>query len=463
MLVKFIVENFLSFREEKTLSMVASKSYKNLPTHIMKLEKQDSEILSTAACYGANASGKSNLCRAIEVAKRMITMGTRHVNDKLPYKPFKLDSETITAPTRFEFVFCSKGKTYGYGFVYNTQIIFEEWLFEISGNRELTYFERQTIDDKTIVKTYPRFASKRNEKDKFLKYVARGTRTNQLFLTEMESKNVKNVAPIMNWFRNSLKVIYPKTRYGSLELHAHTDQKFTNFLSSYLREAGTGIEKIEPITDEKVDESRIVDIIVEELGSDVLDQDFFDNLKTVDTDSALIFSTPKNRRIIITKDSDGDFMLLTAKIVHIGADGSPVYFDIEEESDGTQRLLDLIPAVLPYEVGKERVFIIDELDRSLHPLLTRMFLEAHFLCGSSGCSHQLIFTTHDTNLLDQKLIRRDEIWFIEKDKSGSSFIYSLSDFKVRNDLKLGRGYLQGRFGAIPFIGDIHKLGLYDKE
>jgi AAA15 family ATPase/GTPase len=149
------------------------------------------------------------------------------------------------------------------------------------------------------------------------------------------------------------------------------------------------------------------------------------------------------------------------RIKHRSEDGNLVDFSMEEESEGTQRLIHLVPSLFILKQDSEIVVFLDELDRRLHPLLSRYFVETAINCRAKG--NQLVFTTHDTNLLDLDLLRRDEIWFIEKDSQGASSCYSLAEFKIRPDLKIEKGYLNARFGAIPFLGDIQNLGWVDRN
>lgn len=179
-------------------------------------------------------------------------------------------------------------------------------------------------------------------------------------------------------------------------------------------------------------------------------------LTNIKANERLLFSTPDGRRFAMLREESGELTLLKLKARHQLADtGEHIDFEIENESDGTRRLMDLLPALL-HSKTSEKVYLIDEIDRSMHPLLSRMFLQAYL--DDKNCGRgQLIITTHESQLLDRKILRRDEIWFAEKDKSGGSHIYSLAEFKVRNDLKLGKGYLDGRFGAVPFFGNLDNL------
>jgi len=156
-------------------------------------------------------------------------------------------------------------------------------------------------------------------------------------------------------------------------------------------------------------------------------------------------------------------ILVRFHMQHRGQDGQRVDLEIYEQSEGTQRLINLLPALFSFQENEERVVIIDELDSRLHPLVSRLIIQAAVAGGETNQKSQLIFTTHDTNLLDLDLLRRDEIWFVEKDKGGASHLYSLAEFKTRPDLKIEKGYLNGRFGAIPFIGDLQRLEVMAQE
>jgi uncharacterized protein len=165
-----------------------------------------------------------------------------------------------------------------------------------------------------------------------------------------------------------------------------------------------------------------------------------------------------NKKYYLFKKSQNQLVLIRLKINHRNEFGQLTEFSIDEESEGTQRLIDLMPALSMLKDSDEKVIFIDELDRRLHPLLSRRFLEFCLQSFPEGDRNQLIFTTHDTNLLNLDILRRDEIWFVEKNPQGSSSLYSLAEFKIRPDLKVDKGYLNGRFGAIPFFGDVDKLG-----
>jgi AAA15 family ATPase/GTPase len=164
-----------------------------------------------------------------------------------------------------------------------------------------------------------------------------------------------------------------------------------------------------------------------------------------------------NTPLILTPGPHGEPLLVSLLPLHRAAGGHSVKFEMWEESEGTQRLIHLLSFLFALKKGPEQVFVVDELDRRLHPLLSRLLIQTILAAEDRGRHNQIIFTTHDTNLLDLDLLRRDEIWFAEKDAGGASHLYSLAEFRTRADLKIEKGYLNGRFGAIPFIGDVHRL------
>jgi hypothetical protein len=447
MLVQFSVENFLSFKEEVTFSMLAAKKG-NHADHIVKEGEGKMPLLHTAAIYGANASGKSNLVTAIAFARELIVRGTRS-GQMISVTPFKLDEDCLKKTSAFEFVIKTGRVIYTYGFKLNSKKVLEEWLFAKPAKRDVRYFERVTSGkDKVRVEFGPSFISKGAKGKQFLEFVAQGTRPNQLFLTEAIERNVKELKSLMDWFRDVLVVIPAGAKHLALELTIHKDESFTKFLGDFLATAGTGVQGI-ATEEEPLDFDKHFPDIPDDIREDVV---------SVGEGAGLALRTPDGEHYNIVRGKQGQPMLVLLKTQHRTKDGRLTSFDVREESDGTQRLMHLAPALYSLRTS-ETVLIIDELDRRLHPLMSKMFLEAVIGSKDANQTWQFIFTTHDTNLLDIDLLRRDEIWFVEKDDFGASHMYSLAEFKIRPDLKIQKGYLNGRFGAIPFIGDLSRLGL----
>ena len=459
MLIQFTIQNFLSFRDEVTFSMMGVNSDNQHVDHLSNNELgEGSSILPIAAIYGANAAGKSNLVKAISFVKELVVEGTRP-EQLIPVPTFKL-GDYSKKPSKFELVFTHQGSQYSYGFRLNKEKIIEEWLHGIPQGRkiEVMYFERHTsltkrettVEYGSILKGRRTTNGESSKRRLNLEFIAKGTRHNQLFLTEAIDRSVKDLMPIFNWFKKILTIIPAEVDCTSLETGVHGNESFTDFLSEFLKSAGTGIDSIstEKI---KVDLEQHLFSMPKSI-KDKLSQDLDKNLEVTVENS-------RGGRSILSKDDDGQIILMRLMTKHRSENGKFVDFSIDEESEGTQRLIHLVPSLFLLKQNIEAVIFLDELDRRLHPLLSRYFVETAINCRAKG--NQLIFTTHDTNLLDLDLLRRDEIWFVEKDTQGVSSCYSLAEFKIRPDLKIEKGYLNARFGAIPFFGDIQSLGWVD--
>jgi uncharacterized protein len=459
MLIQFTIQNFLSFRDEVTFSMVGVDSDTQHADHLSNNELgAGGSILPIAAIYGANAAGKSNLVKAISFVKELVVEGTRP-EKSIPVSTFKL-GDYSKKPSKFELIFTHQGSQYSYGFRLNKEQILEEWLYGIPQDRkkEVMYFERHTsltkketnIEFGSILKGRSQTKKESSKRQLNLEFIAEGTRHNQLFLTEAVDRSVKDLMPIFNWFKKVLTIISAEANCDGLEIGVHGDESFTEFLSKFLKSAGTGIDSISA-EKVKVDLDRQFSSMHKSL-KDKLSQGLDKNIEVMVENS-------RGGRSLLSRDDNGQITLIQLMTKHLSEDGQFVDFSLEEESEGTQRLINLIPSLFLLKQDSEIVIFLDELDRRLHPLLSRYFVETAINCRAKG--NQLIFTTHDTNLLDLDLLRRDEIWFVEKDAQGASDCYSLAEFKIRPDLKIEKGYLNARFGAIPFFGDIESLGWVD--
>ena len=421
MLVEFTVANFRSFQDAMTLSMVAANLVaKDKTVDTSNLIKTDSEIslLKTAVIYGANASGKSNLLKALLFMKSFMVNSSKESQstDKIGVEPFKLGLYGETSPSHFELVFIMDGIRYRYGFEADRNRVSAEWLFYVPSSRETSVFSRK---DNVIA------VSK--------KYDAEGidkrTRNNALYLSVCAQFNVPLAEKILAWVSDKLNVLsglhdhhYRNYTAGSCDTDANRLR-----ISSLIKALDTGISGI---TVER-----------NTLGIDSLPS-----------------AMPEELKKLITRGSDS-FTQVSVKTTHkkYGNDGSFVgeeEFDMDEnESDGTQKLFALAGPLLN-ALNEGEVLLIDELDSRLHPLVTLAIIRLFSEVESNSKNAQLIFVTHDTNLLDKSLFRRDQIWFTEKNRYGATSLYSLAEFKIRNDASFGSDYIKGKYGAIPFIGSL---------
>jgi uncharacterized protein len=452
MLVQVTIENFLSFKEETTFSMVGIGSDKSHIDHLsIDAAGKGKSVLPISAIYGANGSGKSNFIQAIHFAKELIVKGSRS-GKAIPVSTFKLGNRH-KQPSKFEFIFTYENILYSYGFKLNSSQILEEWLYVTStGKKEAKYFERITNEkQETTIDCGARLKGRSDKQKNHIISVTLGTRHNQLFLTEAIDRNVNTLQPVFKWFDDVLILISAEDTVQGIEAMVMSNKNFTDFLGDFLRSAGTGIASVSTQEQE----------VNLENFSESLRDGIIERLSEIKENSILIIEAPNGRQYQFIKSLDGSISSLQLKTQHQGENGQLIDFDMREESDGTRRLINLVPAMFILRGDSENVILLDELDRRLHPLLSRQFLELALKCRNP--KNQLIFTTHDTNLLDLELLRRDEVWFVEKDKYGSSHLYPLADFKIRPDLKIDKGYLNGRFGAIPFFGHINSLGWAECE
>ncbi len=444
MLIRFSVQNLYSFNEAVQLSMVAGKTQSHKNHLATGFRQSDPKLLKSALIYGANAAGKSNLAKSIFLAQQLILGGMR-MGAELPRIPFRLRESCLSAPSTFEFEILLEDAPYSYGFSFFGSHIVEEWLVRIGPSSEKEVFRRTGSPDDVKIDFGPSFIA--NAKDRqYFEFLARGTRPNQLFLTEAVARNVK--APYSNvfaWFANRLTVIFPNTELSHRESLIKSDTELRTSYDEYFKAFDLGIGGLHVI---EMDIDQHLPGLSEQVKNDLRAR--------LKPESALQMLNPASgSRVIVSKKENGDLVALRLMALHADDKGKTIAFDIQEESDGTQRLVDLIPAIVRFR-STDKVFVIDEIDRSLHPALSRIFFEVFY---DQGHPHaQLVATTHDLDLLDLELLRKDEIWFVEKDTQGASRVYSLEEFKPRFDNDIRKGYLLGRFGAIPVIRKPHGLG-----
>ena len=419
MIVQFTVGNFLSFNAKQVLNLEA-KGISELKTNICTFKAE--KILRSMVIYGANSSGKSNLIKAMERMREVVLSSVRlNDSDELEYSPFLLSIETDSLPTFFEIIFWKESIRYRYGFEYNLRQIENEWLFAGKSEKsEKTLFLR-TIEGIAVDAKYKEGVG-----------IESKTNNNRLFVSLVAQLGGPISKQILEFFKN----------YNVLSGLDHNDYKgfTTRMLHKNLNGCEESLELYQKL----------------KLG--------FQDIKAIESDFNLS-EIPENLkdelRIKLVKDLTGK-RNISLKTVHNKYDKQGeivdfVLFDkLKNESEGTNKIIDLSgPIFDTLKFGK--ALIIDELDAKLHPLITMRIVELFNSPISNTKNAQLIFATHDTNLLGEELFRRDQIWFTEKDEREQTELYSLYDFnlpdgsKVRNDSNLEKNYIRGRYGAIPFI------------
>jgi uncharacterized protein len=448
MLVRFSVENLLSFRERVELSMVASRQeHGNSDDVISPATPEGIPLLKLAIIYGANASGKSNLVKAVSIARDLI-LHPPQSEEKLTFLPFKLDRYCYKKPSRFEFEIKLHERYFAYGFSVSRERVVEEWLYEVDSKLERRIFSRSSAGIELGDLTYPSDVEKQ-----FLEFTAKGTLPNRLFLTECGERNLRDhvsaardLLDILSWFKNHLGLIFPDSRHMNLPLRVRESQQLKKELARYLNCFDTGIEEIDLV---QVDHDELE--IPLQTNRSIGSQD--------DRDGTAQLAGPEGEQLLFDRDDQGKLRawLLVARHHRRNGSKAQAIFGMDEESDGTRRLMRLAPVMMGLTT-REFTCVIDELDRSLHPEILHSYL-ANFLKYSAGIGSQLIVTTHDTTLLRQPFLRRDEVWFVEKGTDQSSRLVALEEFKNTPGGKdLQQDYLQGRFGGVPVIRDFSWLG-----
>lgn len=436
MLLKFEFSNFCSFRDRTELSLAPTREKMHRTEHVYSADEDGgTEVLRAAVIYGENASGKSNFIRALEFAKRFVTRGVRP-NKLIGSTIFKLDESYQTKPSIFHFEILADDTTYQYEFSLSHDQVLHEKLSILNKNSIKLMFERSSNGGGSY-KFGPFLQTLSKEEQMFYKFNIEGTRKNQLFLTESVERNFTKFAPIYNWFDKSLKIFTPQSISHGVEFQLQDDKEFTTFLKSLLRHFDPSV--IDLRTD-FLDPETIPGIppkILSEIKEDLEEK------------QGVFISNPlTGNRMVVFRDDKGVAKLIKIFTQHkcSGSD-SLVTFDLEEESDGTRRIIELAP--LFYELmatDSSTVACIDELDRSLHPGITKRLLHT-FLKNNNQTKSQLIVSTHDTNLLDTKLLRRDVIWFIHKIDGVSQLSSLHKRYNPRHDKDIRREYLEGKYGS----------------
>jgi len=441
MLIRATFANLYSFDTPQSISFVAGKG-RSLAHHMLKKKRRKlPSLLKSAIIYGANASGKSNLVKCFNFARTLIVKGSG-IDEPIPRTPFRLRAYSPQEPSWFEFELDLDGNMYAYKLSFDDHRIIEESLTQLFPTSEKVLFTRTWNGTASEIEFPEEKFVDRDEENRF-KFIAQSTRPNQPFLTETVESNSSKYRSIYNWFRYGIQIIYPEAIYtGSL---AKSEGKTPSIYEAFFRNLGLDVTAVK---EDRLDIDSPLKGIPTELINDIG--------KDLKNGMQIILPGFDKSRYRLLKTQEGVLELYKIVFYHETADThEEIPFDLKDESDGTVRLIDLLPALADM-CDSEKLYVIDELDRSMHAQLTRAFLEYFFSCSTSRS--QILATTHELDLLDLELLRKDEIWFVEKDKASASNLYSLEEFKPRYDKDIRKGYLQGRFGGIPIIRNITHTG-----
>lgn len=423
MIIEFTVGNFLSFNEKRTVNFEAKGSVSELKDNFFTFGKQN--LLRSIVLYGANSSGKSNLIKAFAIMKDCVISSIKlNNNDPLLFQPFKLAKNSVYEPTFFEVVFVLEKQIFRYGFEYNSKTIINEWLFEMKNKKENPLFIR-TKEGIGVSDIFEEGKGKEN-----------ATNDNRLFISLVAQLSGKISNRILQWF---------------------SDYNVLSGLENDLLPSGIYNNEYKKLS---------LEMLSGKLDGYELALKLFKDLKLGFADIEIIETD--GERFHKYRLSTGQSVLDTAKsnktlnTVHNKYDNRGNIIDTIScnneihESEGTKKIIDFSgPIFDTLNLGK--ILIVDELDSSLHPLITMQIIKLFNHPETNPNGAQLLFATHDTNLLSTDIFRRDQVWFTEKDEVEQTDLYSLDDFvfpdgtKVRKDANLEKNYIAGCYGAIPYI------------
>lgn len=440
MLLQYIVSNFKSIGHPVEFSMfpvqatMDERFLKPIPT-----KNGTWKVLRRGGFFGPNASGKSSFIESIAFARNFIVDGQKS-GKGIRIDQFRGELEELKGISTFQFVFYLNEEVYEYGFSVDRYQVHEEWLMQLTENGFVPLFTRVTDNfGKTDIDIEQKFAPQ-NSKERVLAEVLKESikenQKNQLFLYKMHDNGIKQAEKIVNWFR-SLQIIFPETRVRALPIRMKDDIELRDYIAEMLRKMDTGVFNVSVA-------SKVIDFhdFAEKLE---VPQEIIEDIEEIRNGIVsfagkyFIFAENKKKRTI----------LVQLKFAH-KLNGKSIQFDIDEESDGTQRLLDLLPMLFAMREDSHAIYFVDEIDRSLHTKLSQ-YLLSEFISCCENTYNQIIFTAHDVNLINTNDFRQEELWFIEKNSLGESRLRPLSDFNLQKGQDALKAYLCGRFGAIPMI------------
>lgn len=443
MLIRFVAKNIFSFNEETEFNLFPNKTQR-LTHH--KISKNNVDFLRMSAIYGANGSGKSNLIKSISLLETLIEDGKLEMD--FEDIKFKLNDDNKQIPISLGIEFYSNSKIFYYTITFNNGQILNEYLAESKKDNDILIFERNIENDIQKISFFEGYIN--NEKNKLFVEVLEEKllQKNELLISFLNSKypeEFEDVKTAFNWFDETLVIIKPDAKPGGIAHILDTNEDLKIFANHLIPSLNTGISKIE-IQKEKVED------FFENIDKKKM-KNITDSVKKDQDNLSVLTNKETGEKATLVFENNEVFVkrLVTS---HVNNKGNDIEFYVGMESDGTKRLIDYIPA-LNGILNEDKVYIIDEIERSIHPITIKEIITKISL--DKLAKGQLIFSTHESCLLDLEILRSDEIWFAQKDIDGSSKLYSLSDFNIHNTANIENGYLNGRYGGIPFLSNLKDL------
>ncbi len=421
MLIEFSVANFRSFWEPRKLSLTATPQKDLLENNTFESPISGlPRLLRSAVVYGPNAGGKSNFIRAMGFVKQFVVSSAKEhqEGEGIEVTPFLFNKLGASQPSEFEVQFIQEGVRYQYGFAATKERVTNEWLIAYPEGRAQRWFDRTFQSDSNDYQWYfgSRFIGRKKQWQEM-------TRNNALFLSTAIQWNSEQLKPVFTWFHNLFIIGHGTLLDPGFSVKACLDDEKKKRILAFMNEADITISDIS---------MEAKDFSMEDLPSDM----------------------PDEMKEDIRRSMEGKKMMRVGFLHPVAGGDSPVSLPLDEESDGTRKLFAYAGPWLDI-LTKGRIIFADELDTSLHPKIMRYLLSMFHNSKTNQANGQLIFTTHDTSLLDQDLVRRDQFWFVEKDQANASRLYPLTDFKPRTGEALQKAYLNGRYGALPYTSEAH--------
>ncbi len=440
MLLKFKIKNFKSIRDQVEFSMIAAQSLKDSPDRLVPLPRGKEAALRVSATYGANASGKSNFLSSLAHLITLVTHSTKLLGGEggLPYTPFELDHESGQKPSEFELDFLVDNIRYRYGVIHDRNKVHEEWLIAYPKGQPVVWFERDASEEDP----YYFGPSLRGQN----RVTASLTRKDSLFLSVAAEKNHQMLDPVADAIRNQFRLTKPdQFRFRRVTASQFAkSESYRSRIVEFLAMADLGIS----------------DYVFKDVPSNELADRLNTELNKAFKDTIDRISKEYRAQIEMTPVFDSDAGEL--HFAHTTAHGQAEFLDPTHESRGTWMLFSYLPLILP-ALEEGGTLIIDELEASLHPKIASRIVEIFNSPKTNTKNAQLIFTTQSASLLRIGPMSRDQIWFTEKDHAGRSTLYPLTRFHARKGEQFENGYLQGRYGAIPYLGETYFLEGGDGE
>ena len=439
MLLRLIAENLTSFKEAVEFNTFPSSKSHSHENH--KITCGHATALRMSAIYGANGAGKSNLLQALNLLQTLVKTETLRKIDFYDDPTFKLDSQCSGKPSGLAVEFYYNNNVFYYHVEFTLEEIVLEELLLSKKSKDIPLFTRKRTDI-SIDSNYIGKGISEQFQDA-LKRLVRPDMLLLSFLGKYYSSESPLVVDAYQWFMKNLQLVLPDMFHGFVPHMIDTDSDFSELVNRTLPELKTGIDKVivkkELIAEEDVKTGKLIQLVKQAKEHP---------------------GEPQTTRNRFTDDvvnvifENGNVYLKTLVAVHRNLDGSEVEMSLHDESDGTRRLIEYMPLLYAI-IQKDMVYVVDEIERSIHPIMIKDIVRK--LSESTTAKGQLIFTTHESGLLDQNIFRPDEIWFAQKDAEQATQLYPLSDFNIHKTANIENGYLNGRYGGIPFLSNLKDL------